>query len=175
MVPACPPQLPLAGELSSVALLSTVISPAVAAYLGRQCMSHFVIAARTEPRAPLATFHVDGQTTVARAAAAMSAVATRYAAEMRQTAAALRMDVDSDAPAWQLGNRVPPHAEATLHALQLQAGALAAVLNDALSRSPRSYVAVLKRPLSGPEKAHIDDATFWCVPPKWMSQPVCAC
>ena len=160
MVPACAPQLPLAGERSAVELLSAVISPAVAAYLGRQYMSHFVIAARTEPRAPLGTFHVDGQTTVARAAATMSAVATRYAAEMRQTAAELRMDVDSDAPAWQLGRRVPPHAETMLHLLHLHLQALGAALNDGLS-AQLGYTAILQRPLSSPEKAHIDDTAFW--------------
>lgn len=39
--------------------------------------------------------------------------------------------------------------------------ALAAALNDGLSQTPRSYVAVLQRPLSSVENAHIADLQCW--------------
>ena len=108
----------------------------------------------------MATFNVSGQTLVARAAATVSAASTRYAAEMRQAAAVLRTQGDCDAPAWQLGQRVPPHAETALHAVQLHMQAVAAALQDGLSLK-HGYAAILKRPLSSPERAHIDDVECW--------------
>ena len=164
-----------------VELLGSVIAPAVAAFVGRQVVAQVPIAARAEPRAPMATFNVRGQLEVARLSGHLKVVATRYAAHMRQVSAALRTNGECSAPVWQLGNRVPPHAESALHALQLQAvrpcvwrpvtaradasslfatllqAALAAALNDGLSQSPRSYVAVLQRSLSSVENAHIAD------------------
>ena len=118
-----------------------------------------VIAARLEPRAPLANFSVPGQTAILQASTVMNGLVTRHAAELREACETLREAGESDAPAWLLGKRAPPHAEAALHALQLHVQALTATLEDALSPT-RGYVAVLQRPLSAPERGHIADNTF---------------
>ena len=120
------------------------------------------MAARAEPRAPVSTFHVEGQEEVGRAAGLLSTFATRYAAELRLASDALRQQGDCKIPAWQLGRRVPPRAEAALHGLQLQLNALTAVLEDGVRPGgPRSYAAVLQRPLSSPERAHVSDLEFF--------------
>jgi hypothetical protein len=107
----------------------------------------------------MSTFNVGGLTAVARSAATMSAVCTRYAAELRQAAAELRTQVDCDVPAWQLGRRVPPHAETMLHALLLHVCALTATLQDQLS-ADHGIAAMLQRPPSSPEKAYSEDLAF---------------
>ena len=150
---------PLCLDLSVAELLTQVIGPAAAAYVGRVYVSDMVLAARLEPRAPLANFSVSGQTAIMRAASGLSAMVTRHAEELREACDALREAGENDAPAWLLGKRAPPHAEAALHALQLHVHALTATLEDALSPT-RGYVAVLQRPLSAPEKGHIADNTF---------------
>ena len=146
-------------NLSVRELLAQVIGPAAAAYVGRVHVSDMVIAARLEPRAPLANFSVPGQTAILQASTAMNGMVTRHAAELREACETLREAGESDAPAWLLGKRAPPHAEAALHALQLHVQALTATLEDALSPT-RGYVAVLQRPLSAPERGHISDNTF---------------
>ena len=146
-------------DLSVAELLTQVIGPAAAAYVGRVHVSDMVLAARLEPRAPLANFSVSGQSAIMRAASGLSALVRRQAEELRGACDTLREAGESDAPAWLLGKRAPPHAEAALHALQLHVQALTATLEDALSPS-RGYVAVLQRPLSAPERGHIADNTF---------------
>lgn len=115
LVPACTPATP-----SVVEMLAAIISPAVARFVGRQVVAQVPMAARAEPLAPMATFNVRGQLEVARLTGSLAQAATRNAAHMRQVSAALRAN-ECSAPVWQLGNRVPPHAESALHALQLQA------------------------------------------------------
>ena len=152
------PPLPTAAELCAVELLAHTISPAAAAVVGRMHVSHMVFAARAEPRAPMASFSVSAVSAVKHACASLHAVMTRQAAELRQAAVALRARDTWDAPAWQLGQRVPAHAEAALHSMQLYAQAITATLQDSLSPT-RGYVALLGRPMSAPERGNIADVT----------------
>jgi hypothetical protein len=147
-----------AGALSVCERLARDVSPATASFVGRMHVSAFVLAARAEPHAPLATCSLRNMRALMQASVALSAVTTRHAAELRCTYAALRAAGDADAPAWLLGAAAPPHAESALHVLQQHTHAFTAALQDSASAS-RGYVAVLKRPLSAPERAHVADMT----------------
>ena len=107
----------------------------------------------------MATYSISGQTAIMRASESLSARSTRHAEDLREVCVALRAAGESDAPAWTLAKRAPPHAEAALHVLQLHVHALTATLEDALSPS-RGFVAVMQRPLSAPERGHIADNSY---------------
>ena len=145
-------------ELSATELLMQA-SPSAASYIGRLLVLSMALAARAEPRAPIGNFCVKGLGAVAAACSSLSTLVTRHAGELRDASAALRLTGDCDAPAWQLGRRVPPHGENALHVLQLHMNALAATLEDGLSPT-RGYEATFGRPLSAPERGHIADMTF---------------
>jgi hypothetical protein len=136
-------------------LLARDVSPAMCSLIGRLHVPAMVFAARAEPLAPLATCNVSSMRAMMQASAGREAVEAQAAA-LRSCCAALRASGDVDSPAWLLGAAAPPHAESALLNLQQHAQALSATFADSTSPT-RGYVAVLKRPLSAPERAHVSD------------------
>ena len=80
------------------------------------------------------------------------------AAVLRSLHASVLAAGDEDTLAWRLGARAPPHAEQAVMTCLLFTHAHASSLADALAPVGGAEH-TLGRPLSGPERAHLDDGT----------------
>jgi hypothetical protein len=144
--------------LAALCACSELTRP-VAAYAEAIYMRGVVAASAAEPFAPLTTMDLPLMAVLSAHLRALRLTLLDDAAALRCACSALRGATggDADVPAWRLGARAPPHAERALQQLLMLAHSLAASIADAEHGGSDGLVAALGRPLSAPERAHMND------------------